>query len=207
MSQCTNQSLYEGLEWCQGTPVLPGIRSAVYYAPKKDILAWPTLPAATGDPDQHMANLATLVGNFTLAADTVWRKLDIVDKSSSISSEAQGDQPCITSLNKATFLYPGILEQATGFARQANADDLVFIVFGKEGKARVLGNEMFQTTTKVSQASGSQPTDSAGTTIEVEVTDVCPPAFYPGVITTADGDISGADGQPIESGSGSGSGD
>ena len=203
---CTTQSLYEGLEWCQGAPVLPGIRGRVYYIPKKDIVGWPTLPTATGAEGQHMANLATYNGNFTLAADVVWLKLDVVDKSSSITSEAQGDQPCITSLNKATFLHPGTKEQITGFVRQANCDDLVYIVFEKDGKARVIGNEMYQTTTKASQASGSQPTDSAGTTIEVEVTDVCPAPFYPGNIVTEDGTISGADGNPVSSGSGSGSG-
>ena len=181
--------------------MLPGIRGSVYYIPKKDIVAWPTLPSATGDDSQHMANLATYVGNFTLAADKTFLKLDVVDKLSSISSEAQGDQPCITSLNKATFLHPGTKEQVTGFVRQANCDDLVYIVFEKDGKARVIGNEMYQTTTKASQASGSQPTDSAGTTIEVEVTDVCPAPFYPGIIHTADGDISGENGDPVASGS------
>lgn len=194
MSTCTSQSLYEGLDWCQGTPVLPGIRGKVYYLPKKDIVSWPTLPNVTGTANQHMANLATYSGNFVLAADKVWLNLDIVDKSSSISSEAQGEQPCITSLNKATFLHPGTKEQITGFVRQANCDDLVYIVFEKDGKARVIGNEMYQTVTKASQASGSQPTDEAGTTIEVEVTDVCPAPFYPGEIVTADGTISGETG-------------
>lgn len=202
---CTNQSIYEGLDWCQGQPVLPGIRSRVYYIPKKDIVSWPKLPKATGASGQHMANLATYNGNFTLAADKYWRNLDVVDRTSSISSEAQGEQPCITSLNKATFNHPGIKEQVTGFARQANSDDLVYIVFDKEGKARVIGNEMFQTVTKVSQNSGSQPTDEAGTTIEVEVTDVCPAPYYPGNIVTADGTISGG-GDESGSGSGSGSG-
>ena len=205
---CTSQSLYEGLDWCQGQPVLPGIRGKVFYIAKKDIVAWPQLPGVNpASTTQHMANLATYDGNFTLAADKTFLHIDIVDKTSSISSEAQGDQPCITSLNKGTFSFPGTAEQATGFARQANSDDLVYIVFDKTGKARVLGNEMFQTTTKVSQQSGSQPTDTAGTTIEVEVTDVCPAPFYPGIIETEDGPISGADGQPVESGSGSGSGE
>ena len=204
-TSCTNQSLYEGMDWCQGQPVLPGIRGRVYYIPKRDIVAWPTLPTATGEASQHMANLATYDGNFTLAADKKFLKLDVVDRSSSISSEAQGEQPCITSLNSATFLHPGTAEQATGFARQANSDDLVYIVFDKTGKARVIGNEMYQTVTKVSQASGSQPTEKAGTTIAVEVTDVCPSPFYPGTIETEDGDISGADGNPVSSGSGSGS--
>lgn len=205
MSQCESKSLYEGLDWCQGKPILPGIRGRVYFIPKRDIVNWPTLPEV--DPEsttQQMANLAIYDGDFTLAADAVWRHIDIVDKSSNISSEPQGEQPCITSLNKATFKHPGTKEAATAFARQANADDLAFIVFEKDGKARILGNEMFQTTTKVGQESGSQPTDESGTTIEVEVTDVCPSPFYRGAIVTEDGTISGEDGRPESSGSGSG---
>lgn len=179
--------------------MLPGIRGRVYYIPKRDIVSWPVLPEADGSEDQTMSDLATYEGDFTLAADKKWLPLDIVDKTSSISSEAQGDQPCITSLNKATFAHPGTKAAITAFCRQANSDDVVYIVFEKTGEARVLGNEMFQTTTKASQASGSSPTDTAGTTIEVEVTDVCPAPFYPGNIVTAEGTISGADGSSVTS--------
>ncbi len=194
-SNCTTKSLYEGLPWCQGSPVLPGIRGKVYYIPKKDIVTWPTLPSADGSDGQTMADLATYKGNFTLKADKKWLLLDVVDKSSSVSSEAQGEQPCITSLNKATFLHPGTKAAVTGFVRQANTDDVVYIVFEKTGEARVIGNAMYQTTTKAAQASGSSPTDSAGTTIEVEVTDLCPAPFYPGDIETEDGTIDGSTGE------------
>lgn len=207
MSECNSQSLYEGLPFCQGQQVLPGIRGEVFYIPKKDIVSWPTLPEVTGQSSQHMANLATYNGNFVLAADKTWLKIGVVDKKSQISEEPQGEWPSVTSLNKATFLHPSTKEQATGFARQANTDDLVYCVFEKDGKARIIGNEMYQTVTKVSQASGSQPTDECGTTIEVEVTDKCPAPFYPGNILTEDGTISGADGSTVNtSGSGSGSG-
>lgn len=191
-------SLYEGLPWCQGSPVLPGIRGRVYYIAKSDIVKWPTLPkevdTTTGG---KMQDLAVFTGDFELAADKKWLVLDVVDKSSSLSSEAQGEQPCITSLNKATFVHPGTKQNITAFCRQANCDDLVYIVFEKTGEARVVGNEMYQTTTKAAQASGSSPTDSAGTTIEVEVTDLCPAPFYPGKIETEDGDIDGKTGLPV----------
>ncbi len=45
-----------------------------------------------------------------------------------------------------------------------------------------------------SQESGSSETDSAGTTINVSVTDEMPSPYYLGKIETEDGDISGADG-------------
>lgn len=196
---CSNRSLYEGLPWCQGSPVLPGIRGRVYYIAKRDIVKWPTLPTSY-DPSktptaETMGRLATFEGNFVLAADKKWLVLDVVDKSSSLSSEAQGEQPCITSLNKATFVHPGTKQAITAFCKQANCDDIVYIVFEKTGEARVLGNDMYQTTTKAQQNSGSSPTDNAGTTVEVEVTDLCPAPFYPGKIETEEGDISGADGK------------
>lgn len=189
---CTDKSLYADMPWCPGSPVLPGIRGKVLCISKKDIVSWPTLKdrkTATS-----MADLVTYTGNFTLASDKKWLIIDIVDNKSSVTSEAQGEQPCITNLNKGTFMYPGTNEDATGFAAQANSDDLVYIFFSKEGKARVLGNEMWQTTTKVSQNTGSGPTDEAGTTIEVEVTDLCPAPFYPGELETSEGTYDGATG-------------
>lgn len=190
---CTDKSLYANMPWCPGSPVLPGIRGKVLFIAKRDIIKWPTLTAK--DEATSMAELVTYKGNFVLAADKKWNIIDIVDAKSSVSSEAQGEQPCITNLNKGTFMYPGSNEDATGFAAQANADDLVYIYFMKEGKARVIGNEKWQTSTKVSQATGSGPTDEAGTTIETECTDLCPCPFYPGEIETTEGTYDGSTGE------------
>ena len=97
-------------------------------------------------------------------------------------------------MNKATILYAGTDEAATGFCRQANIDQLVYAIPQRDGKYRILGSESFDINTKPSQASGEGDTGTGGTTIEVEATDICPSPFYTGTLDTVDGKISGADG-------------
>ena len=56
---------------------------------------------------------------------------------------------------------------------------------------------MFETDTKPKQDGGEGVTGDFGTTLEIEVTDVCPPPYYTGKILTADGTISGETGEPV----------
>jgi hypothetical protein len=180
-------SLYSSLNWCKGQTVLPGIKPAVYFIPKKDIVAWPTLPDLNSA--KSMAELATYSGNFTLASDKTWLTLESLSTKSAVTTETQGEYPSVTALNKISLKFPGTDEEATGFCRQAMADDLVWLVQQRNGKYRVIGSEEFESTTKPSQALGEGNTGEAGTTIEVEATDVCPAPFYVGEIVTADGTI------------------
>ena len=95
-------------------------------------------------------------------------------------------------MNAATLLHPGTGEAATGFSRQANNDDMVYIVQQKDGKFRVLGNDMYLNDTTFDQKLGGAATDEMGTTFTVSVTDVCPAPYYIGEIVTADGIINAA---------------
>ena len=61
MSKCT--SVLKGMPWCQGKPVLPGVRRRAYFIAYDDILKWPEL---TRD-EMGRATTATYTGNFTLA--------------------------------------------------------------------------------------------------------------------------------------------
>lgn len=188
---CNTKRLYESQEWCRGEVILPGIRTRLYFASKSDIVKWPTKSKeATSAKD-----LVTYVGDFTLAADTKWKFIDVLTKKSPVTSEAQGDVPSVTTLNKATLVHPGFEEEATAFAKQANNDDLVFLIQQRNGKWRVLGSEAFETVTKVSQSIGGDVTDEAGTTLEIEATDVCPAPFYIGKIETEDGVIDAGTGE------------
>lgn len=175
--------------------MLPGIKAAVYFIPKRDIVTWPTLPAL-GDAE-NMAALATYSGNFVLASDKKWLTIQSLSTKSSVTTETQGEYPSVTALNKITLKHPGTDEEAAGFCRQAMADDLVFLVQQRNGKFRVIGSEQFESTTKPSQALGEGNTGEAGTTLEVEATDVCPAPFYPGNIETASGTISGENGSKV----------
>lgn len=189
---CENSGLYESLEWCPGQTVLPGIKSKVYAVPKAWITTWPKLPDIKSA--ESMAALATYEGEFVLAADKKWQRIEAFTKKSNISSESQGEDPSKTFLNKATILYAGTDEAATGFCRQANIDQLVYAIPQRDGKYRIIGSENFDIITKPSQASGEGDTGSGGTTLEIEATDICPSPFYAGKLDTVDGNISGADG-------------
>lgn len=196
MGNCDSVDLYKSLDFCEGQTVLPGIRKKVYFQKKANIAKWPTLPdLAEG---ATMAGLATYTGNFTMAADKKWLTLKNMDTKSDVNCEVQGEKPSVTHLNKASIFHPGTEEEAAGFCRMAAADDLVFLVQQRNGKFRVLGSEEFETVVKPTTALGQGVTGTAGTTLEIEATDVCPAPFYPGKIETEDGDISGLDGSALE---------
>lgn len=191
------KDLYESLDWCEGTVILPGIRKRLYYVPKRSIVKWPQLPKEVAEGGK-LSDLAIYKDDFVLAAGVYWRHLDVITTDSPVNCESQGEIPSVTSLNKATFKHPGAEEDATAFARQATSDDLVFLIQQKNGKFRVIGNEMYETITKVKQELGAAVTDKAGTTLEVEVTDLCPAPFYHGKIKLEEGTISGKDGSAVE---------
>ena len=199
MSNCSSTALYESLEHCKGTTVLPGLRPHIYYLPKSDIVTFPA-PPNTVASGGTMGDLATISDNFVLGTDVKWKKIDIVASASNVNSESQGEAPSKTFNNTAAFKYPGNNAEAAAFCRQANADDLVYLWPQRDGQYRVLGNTMFETNTTPAQESGSTETDASGTTINVAVTDIMPSPFYTGKIETEDGDISGANGSPITNG-------
>lgn len=193
MANKCNSKIYSSLRFCGGKTVLPGIKKAVYFISADDIVKWPKLPSI--EDAASMADIAVLVGDFGLAADAKWKRMDVLTTDSDISSESQGDAPSKTFINKCNLKHAGRNEEATGFCRMANSDNLVYLVEQRDGGFRVIGNDMFETNTKPSQASGAKETDTSGTTIAVEVTDVCPAPFYKGKIETEDGDIDASTGE------------
>lgn len=194
---CASGAPFSSLRFCAGQRVIPGIRTAVYYTAKENITAWPTLPSPT-DKDVTLAKLATYDGNFTLKADKKWQRIDLVTNKGNVEWETQGERPSCTFLNKLTASHPGTDEEAAGFCSVAQNADLVFLVQQRDGKFRVLGNEMFETVVKPKGSLGEGTSTNASTDLEIEATDVVPAPFYPGEIDTADdGKISGATGKPL----------
>ena len=104
---CT--SLQKSLGWCQGTPELPGVRRRIYYTSKGDIAQWPTLPR----DENGRVTAATYTGSFTLKADAKWKYIDILPEKSQLTSEAQGELPSQTQLNKLTAVHPGVGAEAS----------------------------------------------------------------------------------------------
>ena len=192
-NNCASVDLYESLEFCNGQTVLPGIRHEVYFIAKKNILGWPKLPALDSE-GADMKKIATYDGDFTLAADKTFLRLDVLTAASNLKADSQGEKPSKTYLNSSTLKYAGVDEDATGFCHMANTDDLVFVIRQRNGKFRVLGNEAFEMNVNPSQDSGMAVTDASGTTLEASVTDVCPSPFYVGKLLTEKGTINCATG-------------
>lgn len=178
-------SIQESLEWCQGKAVLPGIKRRLFYISKSKIVSWPMLPK------DEFGNYtrAEYQGKFTLVADAKWLYIDVLPDKSQVTSDAQGEAPSQTQLNKLTAVHPGTDANASSAAIYMNNNDNVYIFETMDGKYRVIGSEMYETKSTVSQDLGQGATGTASTTINVEATDVVPAPFYSGEIETEDGTI------------------
>lgn len=188
------RDLYGDINFCRGQKSLPGLRPVMYFIKKSNITAWPT---RAGDDATSLAEIAKLVGNFTLAADKKWNKVELARDQQEINSEQVGQWPAFLFKTTATCVIPGTEEQVTGLISELNNDDVVVLLPQRNGKYRCLGNEDFNVSVNPSQATGKTSDDTNATTLTIEVEDEIPAPFYPGKIETNDGDISGADGKPL----------
>ena len=180
---CTN--IQKSLEWCEGRPQRPGIKRRAYYTNKQNIVTWPVL---LRDANGRVTS-AVLSGSFALKADQTWKFIDFISAKSQLTSDPQGEYPSQTQLNKLVMVHPGVGTEAAAAAAYLNNSDNVFLVEDMDGNFRVVGSELWQSVTTVSQDNGQGPTGSAATTISVEATDECPAPFYVGDIVTEDGTI------------------
>lgn len=180
---CTN--LQKSLDWCMGTPELPGIKRRIYYIAKNMIAAWPSF---TRDANGRVTS-SKLSGSFTLVADASWKYIVVLADKSQLTSEAQGEIPSQTQLNKLVAVHPGVGAEASAAAAYLNNSDNVFVVEDMKGKFRVVGSDRWLTKTTVAQDLGQGPTGATSTTITVEATDEIPAPFYEGTLETEDGDI------------------
>ena len=187
-SKCT--SIQKSLGWCQGTPELPGVKRRIYFIAKSFIVGFPQLPR----DELGRSTSAVLVGDFVLMADATWKYIDILPDKSQLTSEAQGELPSQTQLNKLVAVHPGVGKEASAAAAYINNTDNVFVVEDMKGNYRVLGNDKWTTKATVAQDLGQGATGTTSTTINVEATDEVPAPFYVGKLDTEDGEIDCATG-------------
>lgn len=191
MTGCLN--LQKSVGWCEGTPALPGIRRRLYYIAKSFILKWPTLPK----DENGRVKAAEYEGNFVLAADASWKYIDVLPSKSQLKSDPQGEAPSQTQKNTLTAVHPGTGKEATAACAYLNNCDNVFLVPDMNGLFRVVGSELYESTTTVTQDLGQGATGTASTTITCEASDCVAAPFYAGEILTEDGIIMG-DGSAVE---------
>ncbi len=178
-------SIQESVAWCQGTPELPGIKRRLYYLAKSNIVKFPQLPR----DDNGRPTSSVLAGSFELAADAKWKFIDILPDKSQLTSEAQGELPSQTQLNKLVAVHPGVGQEASAAAAYINNTDNVFVVEDMKGNFRVIGNDKWNTKSTVAQDLGQGATGTTSTTINAEATDEVPAPFYVGTLETEEGEI------------------
>lgn len=184
----TDVDLYENVEFCQGSASLPGIRPHMYLIKRANIV---TFPKVQGDEATSLEDVAVIKGNFSLAADTKFVKIDLVEGESEPTCENQGNEGAKSFNNSVSFVIPGTQKKATGLIAKLNNDDVVILYPQRDGAIRVIGNEMFRVQLTLGQNAGKSVTDSSQTTITASVSDINPAPFYEGTFPTEDGTIDG----------------
>jgi hypothetical protein len=174
---------YNDMNWQGGQTNLPGLRKKIYYASLSVIKKWPVLL----DSEDPIIN-STYTGSFEFETAAVFTSIDVIQRKNGLDSTPQGEKESTTVVNKLSVKHPGTGEEAVSFQKKANRDNLIFIVQDMGGKYRVVGSEIFETTTKVTINLGTDASSEKATSIEVEAIDSCLP-FYTGSIITADGDV------------------
>jgi len=177
---CTTESLYQSIEACPGKKVLPGIRRRLYYINKADIAAFPSLPNVGEEGVKTMADLAKLVGDFTLAAEKFFQFIDLKDEASNVTFETVGEDGSKLFNNQANAVVAGQDDDIKGFARQALNDDLVYVYQNRNGSFAVLGNEMFKCHTSPAGDTAAEATAASTTTFAIQCYDDCPVPTYTG---------------------------
>lgn len=196
MSKCSID-LYQDVKHCVGEVNMPGVRNHIFGIRRENIVLWPEFPKVS-EETSNLETIVTYQGDFVLAEDSVWVKIDLVPDVSSFSAESQGSWGSKTFVNTINAIMPGVGKKVSGFCAMVNNDDMVFLVPMRNGEYRVFGNDAFAVEVNPKQESGAAATDSAQTTLEIKVTDSMPAPFYNGVIHTMDGDIDAKDGSIVK---------
>lgn len=189
MSNC-NTLIQESLNYCEGTPVYAGIRRKIFYTSKRNLV---TLPSYSFKSDSDtIPGSPVLTGEFTLKEGAYFHEIDVIADKCTATSEAQGEAPSQTSLDKINAVHPGVGPEASMAAAYFHNSDNVYVFQDIAGYFRVVGIEdAWPTKATVSMDFGQGPSGTASTTIAIEGTNRIPFPVYTGQIMTASGAVSG----------------
>lgn len=194
-NKCNDVStIYDDVPFCLGQKSAPGLKRYVFIASKRDISLWPEWPEVTSA--KSLEELAVLKGNFTLATDKKWVKVELSPKENEFVSESQGTWPNKTFKNTANIVAPGTEAQVTGLINAMLNDEIVALVPQANGRCRCIGNETWSPELTLGQNTGKSETDASQTPITIEGIDFVSAPFYDGEIDTNDGVYMGSNCQP-----------
>lgn len=186
MAKCT--TTLKSMPWCQGAPVIPGIRRRSFVIAADDVVAWPDFPRdSVGRPTS-----ATYEGNFVLAEGAKFLVIDHLADKAEPKSDPQGEFPSQTFNNQLTLVHPEVGPEATAAITPFLNTEVVVIVEDQRDRFRVFGSKRWPGRIAPSQALGQGAAGSSSTTLAVTASDEVSMPFYDGEIPTADGVINEA---------------
>lgn len=209
--KCTGTNdLYDNVEFCPGEVTLPGMKEFFFFIRRNKIVIWPTLPMNSAE---SLEKNPVYDGDFVLAADAKWKRVDLIPNESEPQSERTGAYGSYHFNNKASLVIPGTGPKVTGLINELINDDVVMALPQRDGRFRIFGNKDFKLDVNPTQKWGKATTDSNNTTLEVTDENRSASPFYDGKIEADDGNYSGKTGElivdsaskPASSSTGSGS--
>lgn len=183
---CT--SILKSMTFCPGKTVLPGIRNRIYIVAHADVAKFPDFTRdSLGRPTSSVYN-----GNIVLKEGAKFKVIDHINSKAEPKSDPQGEEPSVTFNCQLTVVHQEVDETATAAITPLLNTPVVAIEEDMRGKFRMFGNQNYPAKVAPSQALGSGPTGTVGTTLVITSTEEVSMPFYTGEIPTDDGTINEA---------------
>lgn len=185
--------IFENLVWADGKVNPSGIKTEVYFAPKTSLVTIPPMTAAPANAPENVS----MNGDFEMAAGKTFFRLYTTQGKGKVTFEAIGEKDCKMFMNKAMFKFPDINDAGKSLAKSAVNANVVWVVpipHESEKRFVVLGDEYWDSETKVTGDSGDAPGSAKGITIEIEAPSTTPLPNYTGVLVLPDGTLDCATG-------------
>jgi hypothetical protein len=180
-------TLMANLRWADGQVNPSGIKTKLFLALKSEIVTHPKVVAAPATPAENVE----LAGDYEMAAGKTFIDIYSTQGKGKAWWESTGEKDHKMFLNKGSFKYPDISDEAKSMAKQLLNSNVVAVFLLPTGsgipRAVVIGEEDFDTTVTNNGDSGDAPGTEKGLFFELEAPSFNPLPTYKGAIELPDG--------------------
>lgn len=164
-----------------------GIGKYVYFISSSDIVAWPTITDNLSDADSAAAYIG-YTGSFTLKENATWIRIYNTQGEGVLTAEATGERDSKMYVNKLSFRFPKLTDEAAVLSDAVVNGDGVFIAW-HDGFYRIIGHSHYRCDVTPNVTSGDSAGSSKGVTFEAECPDYKALPIYKGNIVLSDGTL------------------
>ena len=162
-----------------------GIGKYVYFIPSDYIYGWPSISDNIVDADTA-AHYVGYVGDFVIAPRAYWIRIYNTQGEGSVVAEPIGDRDCRMYVNRLSYRFPKLTDEAAVLSNAVVNGDGVFIAW-HDGAYRVIGHKHYRCDVTPDVSSGDAAGSSKGITFEAECPDYKALPVYRGHLTLQDG--------------------